>query len=79
MRCTFKAASPIYIPSMPLFLIYGPCNLAVPGSLMPVKQSVVWMGDISRGSMGESSQYPRPVCDNAANKYLIPDTVIEFT
>ena len=52
--------SSFVIPAMPLFFIYGPWYPAVPGSFMPVKQSVVWKGDISRGTMGASSQYPRP-------------------
>ena len=40
---------------------------------MPVEQSVVWMWDISRGTMGIIPGLYVTVADNAANKYLIPN------
>ena len=40
---------------------------------MPVEQSVVWMWDISRGTMGIIPGLYVTVADNAANKYQIPN------
>ena len=42
-------------------------------SFMPVEQSVVWKGDISRGTMWIIPGLYVTVADNAANKYLIPN------
>ena len=60
------------IPAMPLFFIQT-LESGSSRSSMPVEQSVVWKGDISRGTMGIILGLYVTVADNAANKFLIPN------